>query len=84
MRIFPNPFNEIINIQYRLNMTFPVNIEVIDALGRNIKTLVKSTQVEGEYSYCFDGKKEDLQSEIYFIKMNINNTVYVKKIIKRE
>jgi len=61
---FPNPFNPSTVISYNLPYTASVSLKVYDMLGKEVKTLVNSEQVSGEYNYRFDGS--GLSSGIYF------------------
>ena len=80
LHIFPNPFQEKLNINYKLNEGSYVNLEILDVSGKIIETIINTKQNKGEYSYTFNNKKL-IHSEIYFIKFVVNNTVYMKKVI---
>jgi len=82
VNIYPNPFKNCLNINYNLNKTSSVSIEIFDALGRKIETIVTGIQKDGNYSYKFNSKKDAVQNGIYIIKFIVNNTVYLKKIIE--
>ena len=65
-----------------LNKPSSVSLEIFDALGRKIETIVTGIQKDGNYSYKFNSKKDAVQNGIYIIKFIVNNTVYLKKIIE--
>ncbi|HEX3007530.1 MAG TPA: Ig-like domain-containing protein, partial [Bacteroidales bacterium] len=52
---FPNPFRDRNYLQYSLANTSLVKIEIVDILGRNIKTLYDDEQVKGSYVVEWDG-----------------------------
>ena len=91
--IYPNPANELINLQIKFpkiynENTSDLNIEITDALGRNITTQAKlNSQNSGQYSqnkeqnYKFD--ISNLSSGFYFIKvLNKNQLVGNSRFIK--
>jgi endoglucanase len=51
---YPNPFNPTTLIRYTLPGDAAVLLEVYDALGRRVRTLVDERQLAGEYSALFD------------------------------
>ncbi|MFZ4592236.1 MAG: T9SS type A sorting domain-containing protein [Ignavibacteria bacterium] len=61
---YPNPFNATSNIKYIIPKSSNVRIEVMDILGRNIKTLVNEKQTAGTYQVLFDA--DNLPSGVYF------------------
>ena len=51
---YPNPFNPLTQINYDLPEDAVVKIQVFDLMGRNIKTLVNSSQNAGYHSVRWD------------------------------
>jgi len=59
-----------------------VNLEVYDALGRRMGTLVNHYQTSGQYSLSFIPSEYNMSAAgIYFIKMTVGNQLLTKQII---
>jgi protocatechuate 3,4-dioxygenase beta subunit len=54
----PNPFNPSTTIRYQLHAGGPVTLEIHDARGRRVRTLVRAVQEAGYHSVLFDGRDE--------------------------
>jgi hypothetical protein len=76
---YPNPFNTSTRISFSLNKGSNVLIKVFDILGSEIKTLVNEFKPMGTYSLDFDGG--NMNSGIYFLRMQTENFTDTKKII---
>lgn len=66
---FPNPFNPVTTISYRIPEFSFVTIKVFDLLGREIETLVKEEKLAGEYQIQFFSK--ELPSGVYIYELNV-------------
>ncbi|SMO54865.1 DUF7133 domain-containing protein [Gracilimonas mengyeensis] len=64
---YPNPFNPVTTIEYSLQKSETVTLEVFDALGRKVATLVDSYQSAGQYQVDFNASK--LSSGIYLYRL---------------
>lgn len=53
---FPNPFNSETLIQYQLNSSLRVQLEVYDLLGQRVRTLVEEEQGKGTHHVVWDGR----------------------------
>lgn len=77
---YPNPFNAGTNIEYDVTRNGSnVKLIVYDNLGRKIKILVDEIHSAGKYNLKF--YPADLQSGIYFYKIQIGDKTDVKKLI---
>lgn len=77
---YPNPFNAGTNIEYSvLQNSSKVKLIIYDNLGRMIKILVDEIQSAGNYNMKFN--PVDLESGIYFYKIQIGDKTDVKKLI---
>ncbi len=76
---YPNPFNPSTTISYSLPQSGFVKLNVYDALGREIATLVNEKQQSGNYSVQFNA--ENLSSGVYFYKLSAGNFIAVKKMM---
>jgi hypothetical protein len=50
LKIYPNPVNEISVLNYRLEKTTRVTLEIYDNLGRKISTRLSRVQQKGDHS----------------------------------
>lgn len=78
INVFPNPTNELVNIDYSFEETSTVQISIIDATGRIVSSRKEQKKAAGKYS-----ETAILPSSgIYFIRMRIDNNIYIKKLIR--
>jgi hypothetical protein len=78
-KIAPNPVKTSTLISYNLSKPCYVTLNVYDALGREVKTLVKQNMSAGAHIVNFDAS--DLSSGVYFCRLEANGTSSVKKMI---
>lgn len=52
---YPNPFNPTTTIEYDLNNSGQVNLEIFDITGRKIKTLINEHKSAGNYKVIWNG-----------------------------
>ena len=55
---FPNPFNPSTTIEYRIDAHVAVELNIYDALGRKVRTLVDAQQAPGHYALQWDGRDD--------------------------
>lgn len=79
LSIYPNPFNPITEIKYKVSSSENVKMSIYDLSGKEIETLVNENKMPGEYHLIFDGSK--LSSGVYFCKLSIGNKIYSNKIV---
>lgn len=56
LNVFPNPTSDRFKVQYTLTATTYVELELYDALGRQVKVISGGTQIKGPYSFNVDLK----------------------------
>jgi hypothetical protein len=76
---FPNPFNPSTTISYRLPTQCHVTLKVVDALGRDVATLVNTVQEPGEKSVMFDATR--VASGLYYYRLKAGTFVDTKKLL---
>lgn len=74
--LFPNPAKSSITISSTINGTVKINYEIVDVLGKVV------IQNENTGSDKFSININDLNSGIYFLRLQVNNSVVVKKFVK--
>jgi hypothetical protein len=76
---YPNPFNPIATLRYSIPQNAPVKLEVFDALGRIVSTLVDEKKNAGEYHVQFDGTA--LASGTYLCRLTAGTIVLSNKLV---
>lgn len=76
---YPNPFNEFTTIEYDLDDTYPVVLEVFDITGKKIATLVDEEQVARPYVIPFSA--EGLASGTYIYRLRTPEGVLTRKMV---
>ena len=76
---YPNPFNPSTQIQFALSKESHVKLEIYNALGERIATLVDETRQVGYYSERFDAS--NLASGLYFYRIQAGDFVDTKKLL---
>jgi hypothetical protein len=74
--LFPNPAKSLITISSTIIGSVKVNYEIVDVLGKVVM------QNENTGSDKFSININDLNSGIYFLRLQVNNSVVVKKFVK--
>jgi len=76
---YPNPFNPATTIEYQLPSASAVKLEIFDALGRKITTLVNERQEAGKHQVQFNAA--GLASGAYFYKLQAGSNVETRKML---
>jgi hypothetical protein len=76
---YPNPFNPSTTIQFALPKESFTRLEIYNALGEKVLTLVSENLKAGTYEYEWNA--EGLPSGIYFYRLNTENYSEIKKMI---
>ncbi|HPG40283.1 MAG TPA: FlgD immunoglobulin-like domain containing protein [bacterium] len=81
---YPNPFNPVTNIHYKLAGETAVTIIIYDMLGRVVKTLLDQHQAAGEYDLVWNGRQDaggQVSSGTYLIRMQSQLGTRTQKIL---
>jgi hypothetical protein len=76
---YPNPFNPTTNIKFSLPKSSHVKLNVYDALGKIVTTLVDEDKAAGIYEVEFNASK--LSSGVYFYQILTPNYSATKKLL---
>jgi hypothetical protein len=76
---YPNPFNPTTTISYILPHRMHVSLKVYDMLGREVTTLVREEQNEGEHVILFNAAR--LPSGTYFYQLQADDFNETRKLI---
>jgi len=81
---YPNPFSTNTTIQYTLNTTGQVVINVYDVKGQVVRHLVGEEKLSGEYTIVWDATNDNgglVKDGFYFYTITINNYTHTEKMI---
>ena len=81
---YPNPFNPSTVITYQIPQNEAVTLEIYNALGQKVRTLVNEMQETGQYEILWDGKNQEghtLSSGVYLYRIVAGNYVKVMKMM---
>ena len=71
---YPNPFNPSTSIEFKLNVTSLVTLEIFDIKGKKVETLLNNeTMSSGIYKVNFTG--DNLSSGVYFYNIRTDKGV---------
>ena len=76
---YPNPFNPVTTIRYRLPAEARVLLQVFDVLGRAVATLVEAPQPAGPHEARFDGSR--LASGLYVYRLEAGGEVLTGQML---
>jgi hypothetical protein len=80
----PNPMHNKTLINYQVEKSSFVTLNIYNSLGQLVKTLINDYQGSGKYAISWDGKDKNcsfLPSGIYFYKLNIGDYNNTKRIV---
>lgn len=79
--VYPNPATDLLNIQFTLNHSSIVSVDLIGINGEKVTSLVQSTNFgTGDQKLNFSLGNQ-VSSGIYFLQIKANDKVYRRKVI---
>lgn len=84
---FPNPFNPGTTITFHIPAASRVLLEIFDAAGRRIATLIDDDMEPGDHTAVWDGRMQSgvtVRSGVYFCRLRAGNDIAVRKMVLLE
>ncbi|MFH0734477.1 MAG: T9SS type A sorting domain-containing protein [bacterium] len=81
---YPNPFNPTTEIEFSINESKNVSINIYNVNGELVKNLLNEYLTQGNHKTLWNGTGNDGQrvsSGVYFYKLNVGNFATTKKMI---
>ena len=81
---YPNPFNPQCTISYSIANNAPVELNIYNARGQHVRTLVNKDMEAGAHQVIWNGTDDDgngIASGIYYYKMNSGKFTSSKKMV---
>ncbi|MFI5204349.1 MAG: CotH kinase family protein, partial [Flavobacteriales bacterium] len=84
MTVYPNPFNNVLNIYYEIKEDEQVEISMYNALGQKVKNIVSPTsfQEEGYHELSIPFPDYGIKTGIYFVVFKSGEHTEVKRVIR--
>jgi hypothetical protein len=76
---YPNPFNGLTRLTYRLSATSRVRLSIHSVLGQEVAELVNDVQSPGQYSVYY--QPSNLASGIYYCQLSASTQIQVRKLL---
>lgn len=84
LRVYPNPANPAVVIEFGLGVRALVKLDVFDASGRRVRSLLHGEFPEGVHKALWDGTAENgraVASGVYFVKLEASGRTEVGRIV---
>jgi len=81
IKVYPNPATNLVNINYTLDKTSDVQIQLFDITGKMISNLNLGTQANGNHSVQLSKSNLNISTGVYFYTLKINNTPSSGKVV---
>ena len=75
---YPNPFNPLTTIEFSIEKSAHVKLDILNVRGQKVATLVNKQMGAGSFNVTFDAK--NLPSGVYFYRMTAGEFTSVKKM----
>lgn len=76
---YPNPFNAISTIEFKVNTPDEVKLSLFNLLGEEIKVLIDEFKESGKYKINFDAA--EFSSGIYIAKLRVGKNIISHKLV---
>jgi hypothetical protein len=82
LKVMPNPFSNYVTIQFNLNATKKVSINVYDTKGSLVKKVYEGEKPAGLQRISIDGS--NMMNGIYFCEILINEQRILRKLVLKK
>lgn len=82
IRIYPNPFYDMLNVSYLLGTDTKVSIEIVDINGKVIQKVISKKQSAGVYELTIEGTSFGNAGGNVFIKFVFDNHIIVEPVVR--
>ena len=78
-RLYPNPFNPVLIIDFDINQAGLVEVKISDITGSMVKTVYEG--FEGAGKHQINWNSENLPSGVYFVSLQAGGNSLTKKVV---
>jgi hypothetical protein len=84
IEIYPNPVADQLTVSYTLPKSENVNIDLMSAEGKRLKTLVNEKQAPGTHTYTLSSSQLNMNtSGLYYLVLSVDGAKLVEKLIRK-
>jgi hypothetical protein len=80
--VYPNPFNELLNIDFYLDRSDKLNISLFDVTGKLVITYQNENVGKGFFPLVFSAPNYLIGAGVYILKVEIGGEKMIKKLVK--
>lgn len=83
LNAYPNPFNPLTTISYKLEKASSVSIKIYNLKGEAIRTVLTTSQAKGNHNTEWDGTDDwgkNVSNGVYYIKLESDNKTAIRKV----
>jgi hypothetical protein len=80
--VYPNPFNELLNIDFYLDRSDKLNISLFDVTGKLVITYQNENVGKGFFPLVFSAPNYFIGAGVYILKVEIGSEKMIKKLVK--
>ena len=81
IKVYPNPAETQVKIDFSLSKRCPVLLQLFDAMGNLVKTMADETMNMGSHHYVVDASIMNLSKGVYNIRLTSSETNVTKRIV---
>jgi hypothetical protein len=78
---YPNPFSSMTTLNYSIDRSSDVQLDVIDITGKSVASLVNGHVSPGKYSVTLDVSNMHLADGIYLCRLQCDGVIVTQRII---
>ncbi len=79
--VYPNPFSETLTIRFYNPADQNVDILLLDATGKQIKSIGSEVYAQGNHEFSFSASDENLTNGVYFISVKAGDEYTYQKVV---
>jgi hypothetical protein len=80
--VAPNPFRDQLNINYTLEESSDVVIEIHNILGETVSVISRPHQEAGQHTYRLGSVDQNLNQGVYLVRLTMGDRTFTQRIVK--
>jgi acid phosphatase type 7 len=83
VKVYPNPFENLTNIEFSLSKNSKVDIALFDLNGKKVADVLKSNNLQqGQHNFAMDVVKYNIGKGVYYLNITVNDQEKTTKMVK--